>query len=53
VLSELAAELASEVDYPNFKSAAHQRADQGNKNHPYSEIWSIMHAVQIDESRHI
>jgi hypothetical protein len=52
VLSELAAELASEVDYPNFKSAAHQRAE-GNKNHPYSEIWSIMHAVQIDESRHI
>ncbi len=49
---KLAAELASEVDYPNFKSAVHQRPDQENKNRPYLEIWSIMHAVQLDEERH-
>ncbi len=46
---KLAAELASEVDYPNFKSAVHQRPDQENKNQSYLEIWSIMHAVQLDE----
>jgi hypothetical protein len=48
---KLAAELASNVDYPNFKTAVHQLPDQGNKNRPYLEIWSIMHAVQLDEER--
>jgi hypothetical protein len=46
---KLAAELASEVDYPNFKSAVHDRPDQDNKGRPYLEIWSIMHALQLDE----
>jgi hypothetical protein len=46
------AELASNVDYPNFKTAVHQRVDQENKSRPYLEIWSIMHAVQLDEERH-
>jgi hypothetical protein len=46
---KLAAELASEVDYPNFKSAVHDRPDQENKSQPYLEIWSIMHALQLDE----
>jgi hypothetical protein len=49
---KLAAELASEVDYPNFKSAVHNRPDQNNKSRPYFKIWSIMHAVQLDEERH-
>jgi hypothetical protein len=49
---KLMAELAGEVDYPNFKSAVHRRRDQENKNRPYLEIWSIMHAVQLDEERH-
>ncbi len=49
---KLAAELASEVDYPNFKSAVHDRPDQANKNGPYLEIWSTIHAVQVDEERH-
>jgi hypothetical protein len=43
---KLAAELASEVDYPNFKSAVHDRPDQENKSRAYLEIWSIMHDVQ-------
>ncbi len=46
------AELASNVDYPNFKTAVHQRVDQENKNRPYLEIWSIMHALQLDEEHH-
>ena len=46
---KLAAEIASEVDYPNFKSAVHDRPDQDNKSGPYLEIWSIMHALQMDE----
>jgi hypothetical protein len=49
---KLVAELASKVDYPNFKSAVHNRPDQENKSQPYLEIWSIMHAVQLDEERH-
>jgi hypothetical protein len=49
---KLADELASEVDYPNFKSAVHNRPDQANKNGPYLEIWSTMHAVQVEEERH-
>jgi hypothetical protein len=48
---KLVAELASNVDYPNFKTAVHQRRDQENKNRPYLQIWSTMHAVQIDEGR--
>jgi hypothetical protein len=49
---KLVAELASNVDYPNFKTAVHQLPDQENKNRPYLEIWSIMHDVQLDEERH-
>jgi hypothetical protein len=49
---KLVAELASNVDYPNFKAAIHQRPDQENKGRPYLDIWSIMHAVQINEKRH-
>jgi hypothetical protein len=48
---KLVAELASEVDYQNFKSAVHDRPDQDNKSRPYLEIWSIMHALQISEER--
>jgi hypothetical protein len=48
---KLVAELASNVDYPNFKTAVHDRPDQENKSQPYLEIWSIMHAVQVDEER--
>jgi len=45
---KVAAELASDVDYPTFKSAVHDRGpDQDNKGRPYLEIWSIMHALQL------
>jgi hypothetical protein len=47
---KVASALASEVDYPNFKSAVHDRPDQDNKSRPYLEIWSIMHALQAEES---
>jgi hypothetical protein len=46
---KLATELASEVDYSNFKNAIHKRSDQDNKSHPYLHIWPIMHALQVDE----
>ncbi|MGA8482217.1 MAG: hypothetical protein WB696_29965 [Chthoniobacterales bacterium] len=47
---KLAAELASKVDYPNFKSAVHDRPDQDNKSRPYLQIWAIMHALQVEKT---
>ena len=46
---QLAARLAQMVDYPNFKSAVHRRADQANKSVPYMDIWTTMHRVQLVE----
>jgi hypothetical protein len=48
---KLAAELASEVDYPNFKSAVHRKPDQRNKSRAYAEVWATMHRVQVEDSR--
>jgi hypothetical protein len=45
----LAGRLAQEVDYPNFKSAVHQHADQDNKYGPYLQIWSTMKGLQERE----
>jgi hypothetical protein len=45
---KLAAELASEVDYPNFKSAVHRRRDQANKGQAYAEVWATMHRLQVE-----
>src|SRR5260221_12256765 len=39
---KLAGKLAEEVDYPNFKMAVHERADQANKHAAYAEILWIM-----------
>jgi hypothetical protein len=47
---KLAAELANKVDYPNFKSAVHDRPDQDNKSRPYLQIWAIMHALQVEKT---
>jgi len=47
---KLAAELASEVDYPNFKSAVHDRPDQANKSRAYAEVWATMHQVQVEDT---
>jgi hypothetical protein len=47
----LAAKLAEEVNYPNFKSEVHRRPDQHNKSRPYVAIWSVMHGVQMNESK--
>jgi hypothetical protein len=47
----LAAKLAEEVNYPNFKSEVHRRPDQDNKSGPYMAIWSVMHGVQMNESK--
>src|SRR5260221_8891595 len=39
---KLAGKLAEEVDYPNFKMAVHEGADQANKHAAYAGIWWIM-----------
>jgi hypothetical protein len=46
----LAGRLGQEVDYPNFKSAVHQHADQANKYGPYLQIWSTMKGLQEREN---
>ena len=46
---KLAGLLASDVTYPNFKMAVHERADQANKKAAYAEIWWTMRRVQTDE----
>src|SRR5260370_39860111 len=45
---KLAAELASKADYPNFKTAAHERPAQNNNARPSLESWSIMRALPLD-----
>jgi hypothetical protein len=45
----LAGRLAQEVDYPNFKSAVHEHANQSNKYGPYLQTWSTMKGVQDRE----
>jgi hypothetical protein len=47
----LAAKLAEEVNYPNFKSEVHRQPDQENKSGPYMAVWSVMHGVQIHEGK--
>jgi len=47
---KLAAALAGEVDYPNFKNAVHRRRDQANKGQAYGEVWATMHRVQVEDS---
>lgn len=45
----VAQQLAREIDYPNFKTAATER--QGRKRtHPYYEVWRVMHRVQSEAS---
>jgi hypothetical protein len=46
---KIVAQLASEVDYCNFKSAVHARPDQANKDSAYLSVWSAMLAVQRAE----
>jgi hypothetical protein len=46
---KIVAQLASEVDYCNFKSAVHARPDQSNKDSAYLSVWSAMLAVQRAE----
>ena len=46
---KLAGLLASDVTYPNFKMAVHERADQANKKAAYAEIWWTMRRVQMEE----
>ncbi len=46
---ELAARLAGEIEYTNFKSTVHERPDQHNKDRAYLEIWGVMHRVQVAE----
>jgi hypothetical protein len=48
---KLLAQLAEQIDYPNFKSAVHEREDQANKARPYLQIWGIMHSLQVEEDR--
>ena len=42
-------QLASEIDYCNFKDAVHARPDQSDKNSAYLSVWSAMLAVQRAE----
>jgi hypothetical protein len=41
--AELAAELVSEIDYDNFKSAVH---GDPVRDQAYMRCWSAMHAAQ-------
>ena len=47
---KLAAKLAEQVEYNNFKMAVHERPDQADKTAAYSEIWWTMRRVQMGES---
>jgi hypothetical protein len=44
-------QIASEIDYTNFKSAVHDRPDQANKHSAYLSVWSAMLGVQRNEDR--
>jgi hypothetical protein len=46
---KIVGQLASEIDYTNFKSAVHARPDQGNKDSAYLSVWRAMLAVQRAE----
>jgi len=48
---KLAAKLAGEVTYPNFKMAVHERADQADKKAAYAEIWWTMRRVQEHDGK--
>lgn len=47
---ELAALLASEIDYGNFKSACHKRPDQDSKAGALMKVWQILADVQREEN---
>lgn len=47
---KLAARLAEQITYANFKSAVYDRKDQANKTLPYSRIWQLLHDVQRAET---
>jgi|GraSoi_2013_60cm_1033757.scaffolds.fasta_scaffold05444_5 hypothetical protein len=47
--TKIVAQLASEIDYCNFKSAVHERPDQENKHSAYLSVWSAMLRVQQSE----
>jgi hypothetical protein len=46
---KLATRLADQIDYSNFKSEVHKRADQANKTAPYHEVWATMARLQWEE----
>jgi hypothetical protein len=39
-------EIASRIDYSNFKAAVHATRGQEHKGAPYARVWSIMSALQ-------
>ena len=47
--ARLAAALAHEVTYYNFKDEVHCYHDQDNKAGPYMEVWSAMRQAQRAE----
>jgi hypothetical protein len=47
--ARLAAALAHEITYQNFKDEVHHRKDQENKAGPYMEVWSAMRQAQRAE----
>ena len=40
------AKLATSIDYSNFKSRIHAKADQGDKSAAYSKLWGNLHDLQ-------
>jgi hypothetical protein len=49
--ARLAAALALEVTYYNFKDEVHRHKDQENKSGPYMQVWSAMLAAQRKEDQ--
>lgn len=45
----LAARLAEQVTYPNFKSAVAKQPDQASKSGPLHDVWATMARLQWDE----
>lgn len=47
----LMAEIARDVDYPNFKSEVGRTPDQADKLHAYHGIWKLMADYQLQKTK--
>ncbi len=47
---DVLAELAMQIDYPNFKDAVHALPDDHDRTWAYLMVWQIMHDLQEEEA---